>query len=129
MRSSNEIEYLSDESDDGSTKPMNISLNGSQNTYSAGFWTQSSVARQFAASAVNLNDLTTTSEQTGTSEEESDLPTATATQEKEKVRSRSTSVEDEEEELGDRSGDDRKKMRAALSHSMGQDIHSMANSK
>lgn len=127
MRSSDELEYLSD--DDGSTKPMDISLNGSLNGHSVGFWTQSSVAYQFEASQVALDDLMATNDKTATSDEESDLPPGTTTQEHHKVRSRSTSVEDEEEELGDRSKDDRKKMRAALSNSMGQDIHSMANSK
>lgn len=142
MRSSDELEYFSE--DDGSTKPMNISQNSGLRALSSGFWTQSSVARQFEASQVALDDSTATPERTATpddehnlsssslsatSDEELNQPTAKSTRDNDKIRSRSTSVEDEEEELGAPSTDKRAKLRAALTSSMGREIHSIANLK
>ncbi len=147
MRSSDELEYFSE--DDGSTKPMNISQDSGLRALSSGFWTQSSVARQFEASQVALDDSTATPERTATpddehnlsssslsatSDEELNQPTAKSTRDNDKIRSRSTSVEDEEEEeeeeeLGAPSTDKRAKLRAALTSSMGREIHSIANLK
>ncbi len=125
MQQSDELEYLS-EDDDGSTKPMDISLNRSLDGYNPLFWTTQSIAHQFEQSCIPLDDSTTQSKSEITSEEESDQPVTAAIEKQDKTRSRSSSTEKVDIESEGSPSTNRKKMRAALSDSMGLNIHAMA---